>query len=400
MTRTERSPGKTSFPVEDLLAQTDSISMFRAAFTWPLAIAFSGAATLTASEYFRRVKWGEKLLGGLRTTCLLAAATIVVWPGIHNLLLFSAVAAGAWLASRPIRRFLTIRLLQSGATLARHTNRAGIRRIRHVAQTSIRLIPPLTRRVVRNMRRADVHRGGLENEYFARAGDQMEFLMHILRSGYEESGVGDRFRFDESLSHLKTAHQDGRGVLVLAPHLCGYPILPRVLAEHVPCSTYLRHSPDPAKHALNLLTGQAGGGHLVFPPAGGTPAARLTVALGVLREGRALYVTPDLSRKPDEGVPVSIWNRTAYFPAGVMIMALRTGAAVVLAKWFYRGECYHVRFDAPFWLQRRGNRTDRVQQAMTAFATMMDRHLRRYPEMWWNWLDKRWTRILRESRNP
>ena len=385
--------------MEYLTAEMYAISTLRAVFTWPLAIAFSGAATLTAREYFRRGKWGEKLLGGLRATCLLAAAVLVVCPGIHKLLLVSAVAAGAWLASRSARRFLTVRFLQSGAAFARRTDRQGIRRIRHIAQASIRFIPPLTRRVVANMRRAGVHRGGLEGEYLARAADQMEFLMHILRAGYEDSGVGDQFRFDESLSHLKTAHQERRGVLVLSPHLCGYPVLPRVIAEHVPCSIYLRHSRDSGKHALNVSMGQAGGGHLVFPPVNGTPAARLNVALGVLYEGRALYITPDLPRKPDKGVPVSIWNRTVHFPAGAMTMALRTGAAIVFTNWFYHDEHYHVRFEAPFWLERRGNRTAQTQQAMEAFATMMDDFLHQYPEMWWNWLDKRWTRILRESRN-
>ena len=386
--------------MEYLTAQTYSISTLRAAFAWPLAIAFGGAATLTAREYFRRGKWGEKLLGGLRAACLLAAAALVVWPGIHNLLLVSAVAAGAWLASRPARRFLTVRLLQFGAALARRTDRQGIRRIRHIAQASIRFMPPLTRRVVRNMRRAGVHRGGLEDEYLARAADQMEFLMHILRAGYEDSGVSDRFRFDESLSHLKTAHQNKRGVLVLSPHLCCYPVFARVIAEHVPCSIYLRHSRDSGKHALNVSMGQAGDGHLVFPPANGTPAERLNVALGVLREGRALYITPDLPRRPDKGVPVSIWNRTVYFPAGAMTMALRTGAAVVFTNWFYRDEYYHVRFEAPFRLERRRNRAAQTQRAMEAFATTMDNFLHRYPEMWWNWLDKRWTRILRESRIP
>jgi hypothetical protein len=34
---------------------------------------------------------------------------------------------------------------------------------------------------------------------------------------------------------------------------------------------------------------------------------------------------------------------------------------------------------------------------MIAFAQMMDQHLHAFPDMWWNWLDKRWNRILRTS---
>jgi hypothetical protein len=32
---------------------------------------------------------------------------------------------------------------------------------------------------------------------------------------------------------------------------------------------------------------------------------------------------------------------------------------------------------------------------MAEFARLMDEQLHEHPEMWWNWLDKRWTRILR-----
>jgi lauroyl/myristoyl acyltransferase len=187
------------------------------------------------------------------------------------------------------------------------------------------------------MQRAGVYRRGLENEHLERAGDQMESLMHILRAGYPDSGVGERFCFDESLRNLHQAHDAGRGVLVLSPHLCGYAVFARVLAEHVPTSIYLRRSPDRGRHALNVLMGQAGGGDLVFPPLNAPPAQRLNVAISILRKRRALYVTPDLPRKANQGVPVTIWNRTVYFPTGVTVMAMRTGSPMYRNVVFPRG---------------------------------------------------------------
>lgn len=381
--------------MDSVLAQSNIPLSARMIVGAPLAILLGAAAVITVREFVRRRKWGERLLGVLRALGLVTIAILVLVPAIPNWLVVLTVTVGLGLAGRPLRKFVTIGLLRGGAFLARRTDRRGVERLRRLGHLALRAAPPLRNRIVRNMRRAGVYRAELENEHLERAGDQMEFLMHILRAGYPDSGVGERFRFDESLGNLLQAHEAGRGVLVLSPHLCGYPVFPRILADHVPASIYLRRSPDPSKHALNVLMGQAGGGDLVFPPANSSPAGRLNVALNVLRRRRALYVTPDLPRKANEGVPVTIWNRTVYFPTGVMIMAMRTGSPAVVATWFFHDGHYHVRFGEPMELARRGDRQHRAHQAMLAFAKTMDRHLHEHPEMWWNWLDKRWTRILR-----
>jgi lauroyl/myristoyl acyltransferase len=360
-----------------------------------VAILLGAAAVLSVRELMGRRKWGEKLLGALRVLSLFTAAILVLVPAIPNWLVVSTVPIGLWLAGRPLRKFVTIGLLRIGALLARRTDRQGVERLRRLGHSALRATLPLRYRIVRNMRRAGVYHEELENEHLERAGDQMEFLMHILRAGYPDSGVGERFCFDQSLSNLHQAHEAGRGVLVLSPHLCGYPVFPRVLAEHVPTSIYLRRSPDPSKHALNVLMGQAGGGDLVFPPPNGSPAQRLSVAIGVLRKRRALYVTPDLPRKANEGVPVTVWSRTVHFSTGVMVMAMRTGSPAVIATWFFHDGRYYVRFGEPMEISRRGDRQHHAHKAMLAFARATDEHLHEHPEMWWNWLDKRWTRILR-----
>ena len=378
-----------------MLAQSNIALSARIIAGATLAILLSGAAIISVRELMGKRKWGERLLGALRAVGLFTTAILALVPTIPNWLVVLTVTIGLWLAGRPLRKFVTIGLLRIGAFLARRTDRHGVERLRRLGHSALRAALPLRNRIVRNMRRAGVYREGLENEHLERAADQMEFLMHMLRAGYPDSGVGQRFCFDESLSNLHQAHEAGRGVLVLSPHLCGYAVFPRVLAEHVPTSIYLRRSPDPSKHALNVLTGQAAGGDLVFPPPNGSPAQRLNVAMAVLRKQRALYVTPDLPRKANEGVPVTVWNRTVYFPTGVMIMAMRTGSPTVVATWFFRDGHYHVRFGEPMEISRHGDRQHHAHQAMLAFAKTMDQHLHEHPGMWWNWLDKRWTRILR-----
>jgi lauroyl/myristoyl acyltransferase len=296
---------------------------------------------------------------------------------------------------RLARKELSLGLLRLGMDFARRSNADGADALHRIALAAVRACVPLRLRLARNMKAVGLYRRGLADQHFERAAEQFAMLMHIFRAGFPASGVSERFAFDDSWAHLEQAYKAGRGVLVVAPHLCAYPIVPRVLSERVPCAIYLRRSRDPRKHAINEAIGRAGGGELIHPPTDGSRLERLMVAMKVLREGRALYVTPDLPRPPDDGVPVTILGRTVHFPTGVMVMAMRTGAAVVMCRWRYEGGRYRLYFAEPIDLAGRGDRARRIAGGMAQFAAMMDASIRAQPELWWNWLDKRWTRILR-----
>jgi lauroyl/myristoyl acyltransferase len=141
--------------------------------------------------------------------------------------------------------------------------------------------------------------------------------------------------------------------------------------------------------------GIAGKGHLVCPPAGATRAQRLKVAVDILREGRMLFITADTPRKPDQGVAVTIFGRTAYFPTGVFVMSMRTGAPVVPVWWHWDNDAYHIYYSEPIEPVRQGRIRQQAEAATRKWARCVDQFLHQHPEMWWNWLDKRWTRIIR-----
>ena len=299
-------------------------------------------------------------------------------------------------ALRQFRKAVTFGALRVGMEAARQT--AGVEVIETLRAAGLgltRVLLPLRRRLRTNMKLAGVWRPGLEDEHFARALDQMAMLAHVFRAGFAASGCGERFRFDGSLGRLRQAYEAGRGVIHIAPHLCGYPLYPPAVTPHVPCSIYLRRNTDPRKMRINEAIGRAGDGHLVAPPPGATKAQRLQVALDVLRAGRVLYITPDTPRKPRDGVAVTVLGRTTHFPTGVFVMSLRTGAPVVPAWWHWDDGAYHVRCGEPISLTRGRRLRQQAEDAMQAWAADVDAFLRAHPAMWWNWLDKRWTRIVR-----
>jgi predicted LPLAT superfamily acyltransferase len=73
---------------------------------------------------------------------------------------------------------------------------------------------------------------------------------------------------------------------------------------------------------------------------------------------------------------------------------------VVPAWWYWdrREQVYRSYFTEPYELTRGGRLRDKAEAAMRDWASQVDRFIRAHPEMWWNWLDKRWTRIIREGK--
>ena len=299
---------------------------------------------------------------------------------------------------RQMRKSLSFGGLRVGMEIARRTDEpAVVEALRHVLRAMTRAALPLRVRLATNMRCAGVYRPGLVDAHFERAIDQMVMLAHVFRAGFPASGCPERFVFDESFRHLEQAYAGGKGVINIAPHLCMYPIYPPIVSPRIPCVIYLRRNKDPRKHKINEAIGIAGEGELVYVPRRAGRAERLRIAIDVLRRGRLMYIAADTPRKPDEGAAVRIFGRTVHFPTGVWVMSLRTGAPVVPALWHWADGAYHIRYGEPITLARGRRLRQQCRDATVAWAGTVDAFLHEHPEMWWNWLDKRWTRILRQG---
>ncbi|MCI0586055.1 MAG: lysophospholipid acyltransferase family protein [Planctomycetes bacterium] len=298
---------------------------------------------------------------------------------------------------RELRKNLTFRLLRSGIRGARRASSAdSIERLRKALRVASRLALPLRRKVATNMELAGLRRPGLVEAHFERAIDQYVMMAHLLRAGsFAASGCADRYVFDDSFGILERAHAAGRGVIHIAPHICGYPLYGCRVGMRLPCRTFMRRAKDPRKWRLNSSALEAGEGHFVFPPEDAAETDRLKVAMEVVRSGKVLYITPDFPRMPGKGTPVSFLGRTAYFRPGAFIMGLRTGAPVVPVFWHWEDGAYRVRVGEPYELDRSRGIQEQAEAATRKWAADVDAFVREHPAMWWNWLDKRWTQILR-----
>ncbi|MBN1764587.1 MAG: lysophospholipid acyltransferase family protein [Sedimentisphaerales bacterium] len=303
--------------------------------------------------------------------------------------------------TRKLRKTLTFGALRGGMELACRGNVTSVERLRQIMTDLTRIAIPLRIRLARNMKLTGVYHPKLIDHHFERVIDQLIMLAHIFRAGFSESGCPERFIFDDSVKLLEQAYAKGKGVINIAPHICGYPVYAAVVSQRFPCGIYLRHNKDPRKMRLNNAIGQAGGGDLVYPPKGASKAQKLQIAIDVLRQGKLLFITPDTPRRPQKGIAVTIFDKTVYFPPGIFIMSMRTGAPVVPVFWDWRDGAYHIQYEPPIELTRKGRIKDLAEMSMQKWAKSVDGFLHEHPEMWWNWLDKHWTRIIRDGQmNP
>jgi len=297
---------------------------------------------------------------------------------------------------REIRKAVTIGGLRVGKEIASRADDGGIvESMRWVMKGLTKAAIPLRTRLATNMKHAGIYRRGLVDEHFDRVIDQMAMLAHVFRAGFPNSGCPEKFVFDDSFKHLQQAYDLGKGVINIAPHICSYPIYPPIVSPRIPCAIYLRRGKDPRKASLNEAIGLAGKGELISPPPGATKPQRLQVAIDILRKGKLLFIAADTPRKSHEGAAVEIFGRTTYFPTGIFVMSLRTGAPVVPVWWHWEDGVYRIRYDEPIMLQRGRNLRGQAADAVQAWGRKVDAFFHEHPDMWWNWLDKRWTRIVR-----
>jgi len=299
---------------------------------------------------------------------------------------------------RRLRKTLAFGGLRIGMEVAQRTeDQAVVEGLRRFLLVLTRITIPLRQRLAKNMKLVGVYRRGLLDAHFERAVDNFIMMAHIFRAGFAKSGCPEKFKFDESFRFLEQAYAGGKGVICISPHLCGFPLYAPIVTPRIPCSSYLRRNRDPRKMRITEAVALAAESPLVYPPEGATKAQRLQVAIDVLREGKMLFITPDTPRKPYQGIPVTILGRTTYFPTGVFVMSMRTGAPVVPVTWHWQDGAYHLRHGEPIEMSKAGGIRRQTEGAMRNWAQSVDDFLHQYPEMWWNWLDKRWTRIIRNG---
>src|SRR5262249_41978207 len=125
--------------------------------------------------------------------------------------------------------------------------------------------------------------------------------------------------------------------------------------------------------------------------------------LRVLRSGQILAVTPDVIYPEGKGVAVEMFGRSVVLSPGLVVLAMRSGAPIVCVwgEWVTGKSRSEDRmraiFDEPIEVAKTGDRDAVIRETLQRWCRRCEEHLRRQPQNWMFWLDKRWTKALRSG---
>ncbi|MEW6253054.1 MAG: hypothetical protein AB1716_20640 [Planctomycetota bacterium] len=342
---------------------------------------------------------------------------------------------------RSLRHWATARATDAALAAAPRLPPAALDGIGALLGTAGALLPPLRHTVAENMRALGLHTPAVEREYFAQIGAHLAGALHALRAGTgfdagpalyapepsaddtnECSGgkasdellrrAAERVELGASVDCLLRAAAAGRGVILVGPHICNYLLNLARLNAATPLTVYLRHSRDVRRRAAKQAWYAASGvGWIAAPPDAAGSLGRLGRMAAALAEGRTLFITPDLPQKPDAGMRVEFFGRGVYLPAGVGLLAERSGAPLFMltAQRMARGTgpgsalprqrlIVHGPCPGPPAGRGRAARQAGVAVRLQWFADLFAGFLRAHAPLWYLWGDKRWTRALRGAR--
>jgi KDO2-lipid IV(A) lauroyltransferase len=190
----------------------------------------------------------------------------------------------------------------------------------------------------------------------------------------------------DGLENYKKAVARGKGVLFLTGHLGAWEIsaFAHSLNDH-PLSIVMRPLDNP--HIDRLV-------HRYRTMHGNKTVSKDDFVRGLLaamRAGESVGILMDTNMTPPQGVFVNFFGVPAYTASGLARIALRTDAAVIpgFTVWEEKLGKYVLRFDPALDLVRTGNDDADIVANTAMFTSVIEEHIRRYPDQWL-WLHRRW----------
>jgi KDO2-lipid IV(A) lauroyltransferase len=204
----------------------------------------------------------------------------------------------------------------------------------------------------------------------------------------------EKYLWIEGLEHFRKAKEQQRGVLFLTAHFgnwewmaASFPLLtgqPLAVVFRPIDSSFL----DRLVGRLRSWTGNQGI----------SKQKAMGRILRVLKEGGAVGILLDQNVAWQEGVFVRFFGEWACTNAGLALLALKTGAAVLPGFNIRQPDGrYRLVIEPEISLVRTGDREHDVQANTELFTGVIERYVRQNPEQWL-WLHQRWKTRPWQSR--
>jgi Kdo2-lipid IVA lauroyltransferase/acyltransferase len=193
----------------------------------------------------------------------------------------------------------------------------------------------------------------------------------------------------------EAARAGRRGVIMAVTHFGNWELAARAaVRQGMVLTTITRTLRGPLNE--RLLAYRRNRGMRELPDKGASSAA-----LAVLRRGESLGVVVDQNMLPSRGIFVDFFGTAACTTPAPAILALRTGAPVLLVCDLRAPDGTHrIRFDGPFSVPPGPTAHSRIVALTQDLTHAVEKIVREHPEYWF-WVHRRWkTRPESEATLP
>ena len=252
---------------------------------------------------------------------------------------------------------------------------------------------------------SSLRRTGMRNLEIAYPEKTIKEREKLLRGTFDSLGrmLGDLSQFPkatpESLKHLikfqidpeilatyEILKSEGRGIIIVSPHLGNWEMLVYGWsALHKPMSYLARPLDNPLIEDLTVKLRTKFGNR----PINKTNAVSL--AIRILREGGILGILADVNVQPKEGVFVPFFGIPACTSIGPAMLAIRTNAVILpmCGVWDKEKGHYIATHGKMIEPAKTGDRQADILETTAQFTAEVEKLVRAYPDQWL-WIHKRW----------
>jgi KDO2-lipid IV(A) lauroyltransferase len=209
-----------------------------------------------------------------------------------------------------------------------------------------------------------------------------------------QAGLQNYIRFIGK-EHLDCAYARGKGVLCLTGHIGCWELFGAFIASQYPLKVVGAALYDPRLDAI-LIAERGKAGYSSLP----RDASGTRQIIRWMKQGGLLGILIDQDTRVD-GEFIDFFGQPAYTPAGPVVIAERTGAALVpLAIYMNEDGTHTVEARAEVQLQNTGNdRQDRIANVEKC-SKAVEAFIREHPAQW-VWMHERWkTKAPKETSTP
>lgn len=261
------------------------------------------------------------------------------------------------------------------------TSRLGhrlLKNLRRVADTNLKIAFP----DIDDAERARLTKGTFDN--LGRVLGEMSQFPKYTPARLEKM---IEFRFDpEVLAKYERLRHEGRGFIIVSPHLGNWELLVYAWsALREPISYLARPLDNPLLEDLTVSLRTKFGNR----PLNKTNA--VPTAIKILREAGTLGILADVNAHPKEGVFVPFFGVPACTSTGVAMLALRTNAVIVplCGVWDRSTGKYVATHGQLIEVSSSGDRQADILETTARFTAEVEKLIREYPDQWL-WIHKRW----------